>query len=405
MTTTINRFSVRRLWTVAKRDAALDWKTNLAHFLEFAGALLAGLVIIMLPAKTDGNSFNVIADTFYSWFSLVLTVGGLIAASSMLKPISDKTGSISLLTLPATNAEKFVERALMVTVGYTISALAALVVVGVLYYPLAFIFGIDSYGSLTAYCTQSFFAPTFDNINTQVSVESQIVVMAWQWRGQLLAWGYLLWMQSLFVLGGTVWRKFAFVKTLGIVFVLGIVFSIVLVQAWHPATTEEFYSTYPVFLVTTGSLCLAFAVVNWAVAYRLFVGKQIVETKKTPVMNFKESRPIYLQIADRIMDEIMQHAYSEGGRIPSVREYAATVEVNANTVVRSFDWLQQQEIIFNRRGIGYFVSEGACGTISRLRRREFEEEELSEMFRKMQMLGITADDIDRLYKQFIDSGK
>ena len=238
MTTTINRFSVRRLWTVAKRDAALDWKTNLAHFLEFAGALLAGLVIIMLPAKTDGNSFNVIADTFYSWFSLV------------------------------------------VTVGYTISALAALVVVGVLYYPLAFIFGIDSYGSLTAYCTQSFFAPTFDNINTQVSVENQIVVMAWQWRGQLLAWGYLLWMQSLFVLGGTVWRKFAFVKTLGIVLVLGIVFSIVLVQAWHPATTEEFYSTYPVFLVTTGSLCLAFAVVNWAVAYRLFVGKQIVETKK-----------------------------------------------------------------------------------------------------------------------------
>lgn len=118
-------------------------------------------------------------------------------------------------------------------------------------------------------------------------------------------------------------------------------------------------------------------------------------------MNFKESRPIYLQIADRIMDEIMQHAYSEGGRIPSVREYAATVEVNANTVVRSFDWLQQQEIIFNRRGIGYFVSEGACGTISRLRRREFEEEELPEMFRKMQMLGITADDIDRLYKQFI----
>lgn len=280
MTTTINRFSVRRLWTVAKRDAALDWKTNLAHFLEFAGALLAGLVIIMLPAKTDGNSFNVIADTFYSWFSLVLTVGGLIAASSMLKPISDKTSSISLLTLPATNAEKFVERALMVTVGYTISALAALVVVGVLYYPLAFIFGIDSYGSLTAYCTQSFFAPTFDNINTKVSVENQIVVMAWQWRGQLLAWGYLLWMQSLFVLGGTVWRKFAFVKTLGIVLVLGIVFSIVLVQAWHPATTEEFYSTYPVFLVTTGSLCLAFAVVNWAVAYRLFVGKQIVETKK-----------------------------------------------------------------------------------------------------------------------------
>lgn len=51
MTTTINRFSVRRLWTVAKRDAALDWKTNLAHFLEFAGALLAGLVMRHAPGK------------------------------------------------------------------------------------------------------------------------------------------------------------------------------------------------------------------------------------------------------------------------------------------------------------------------------------------------------------------
>ena len=54
-------------------------------------------------------------------------------------------------------------------------------------------------------------------------------------------------------------------------------------------------------------------------------------------MNFKESKPIYLQIADRIMDEILQKIYPEDGRIPSVREYAATVEVNANTVARSFD--------------------------------------------------------------------
>lgn len=76
-------------------------------------------------------------------------------------------------------------------------------------------------------------------------------------------------------------------------------------------------------------------------------------------MNFKESKPIYLQIADRIMDEILQDIYPEEARIPSVREYAATVEVNANTVVRSYDYLQTQEIIFNRRGIGYFVSNGA----------------------------------------------
>lgn len=119
-------------------------------------------------------------------------------------------------------------------------------------------------------------------------------------------------------------------------------------------------------------------------------------------MNFKESRPIYLQIADRIMDEIMQKAYAEGGRIPSVREYAAQVEVNANTVVRSYDWLQQHDIIFNRRGIGYFVAEGAIKAIAQLRRREFEDDELPEMFRKMRLLGITAADISRRYQEYIN---
>ena len=64
-------------------------------------------------------------------------------------------------------------------------------------------------------------------------------------------------------------------------------------------------------------------------------------------MKFKESKSIYLQIADRIMDEILRMVYPEEGRVPSVREYAAMVEVNANTVVRSYDYLQGQEIIYN----------------------------------------------------------
>ena len=71
-------------------------------------------------------------------------------------------------------------------------------------------------------------------------------------------------------------------------------------------------------------------------------------------MNFKESKAIYLQIADRICDEILLGQLGEEERIPSVREYAAIVEVNANTVMRSFDYLQSQNIIYNKRGIGYF---------------------------------------------------
>lgn len=115
-------------------------------------------------------------------------------------------------------------------------------------------------------------------------------------------------------------------------------------------------------------------------------------------MNFKESKPIYLQIADRIMDEILQKIYPEEGRIPSVREYAATVEVNANTVARSFDYLQSREIIYNRRGIGYFVSAQARATIKEMRKREFIDGDLPELFRKMSLLGISIDEIIENYK-------
>ena len=85
-------------------------------------------------------------------------------------------------------------------------------------------------------------------------------------------------------------------------------------------------------------------------------------------MNFKESKAIYLQIADRICDEILLGQFAEEERIPSVREYATVVEVNANTVMRSFDYLQSQNIIYNKRGIGYFVSAGAKDRIITLRK-------------------------------------
>ena len=88
-------------------------------------------------------------------------------------------------------------------------------------------------------------------------------------------------------------------------------------------------------------------------------------------MNFKESKAIYLQIADRICDEILLGQFGEEERIPSVREYAAIVEVNANTVMRSFDYLQSQNIIYNKRGIGYFVAPGARELIHYLRKDIF----------------------------------
>lgn len=107
-----------------------------------------------------------------------------------------------------------------------------------------------------------------------------------------------------------------------------------------------------------------------------------------------------MQIADRICDEILRGQYKEEERIPSVREYAATVEVNANTVVRTFDYLQSREIVYNKRGLGYFVSPGAREVILSLRRKVFLQEELPEFFRRLQTLDISLEEIEKMYRDF-----
>ena len=110
-------------------------------------------------------------------------------------------------------------------------------------------------------------------------------------------------------------------------------------------------------------------------------------------MQFKDNKAIYLQIADLICEDILQGRLVEDERVPSVREFAATVEVNANTCARAYDWLQGQEIIYTKRGLGYFVSAGAKEAIRQMKRQEFMQETLPEVARQMVNLNITMQEL------------
>lgn len=117
-------------------------------------------------------------------------------------------------------------------------------------------------------------------------------------------------------------------------------------------------------------------------------------------MDFRETKAIYLQIADRICDEVLVGKFTEDGRIPSVREYAAVVEVNANTVMRSFDQLQSQGIIYNKRGIGYFVAVGARERILALRKEQFLTNEVDYFFKQLYTLGISDTELVAMYRDY-----
>lgn len=116
-------------------------------------------------------------------------------------------------------------------------------------------------------------------------------------------------------------------------------------------------------------------------------------------MDFKENKSIYLQIADRLCDEILQGKYAEEERMPSVREYAALMEVTTNTALRSFDYLQSQEVIYNKRGLGYFVTKGAKKNILSSRRKAFLKEDVFEFIHQLRTLDIPIERIIELYNE------
>ena len=110
-------------------------------------------------------------------------------------------------------------------------------------------------------------------------------------------------------------------------------------------------------------------------------------------MMFTNDKPIFQQMADRLCDEILALTYQDDDRIPSVREYAVMLEVNTNTAVKAYEQLARENIIYNKRGLGYYVTPGAREQILKERRKAFLEQQLPELFRQMNLLGLGIEDV------------
>jgi DNA-binding transcriptional regulator YhcF (GntR family) len=102
-------------------------------------------------------------------------------------------------------------------------------------------------------------------------------------------------------------------------------------------------------------------------------------------------------MADRLMDEILADKFKDDDRIPSVREYAVLLEVNTNTAVKAYDELSRANVIYNKRGLGYFVTPGAKNQILKERKKAFMKERLPELFRQMRLLDIDIKDVDEAW--------
>lgn len=119
-------------------------------------------------------------------------------------------------------------------------------------------------------------------------------------------------------------------------------------------------------------------------------------------MEFSQPKGIYQQIAEQMQDRILQGEWLEGERIPSIRELAVEIGVNPNTVTKTYQSLTDLGVIETQRGRGYFVADGARRRILDALREEFVREDLPQVFRRMQLLDFSIDELAASFGEFAE---
>ena len=267
-------FSLSRLCLVAKRDIMENWKKNLYNCLTLYAILASALVFTMLRLH---GVYEKIPNGFWVCMALVAFGGWAVVLSNVMEPMATKAKRIAFLMVPATNLEKYLWRLIYVTVGFVVSFTVALLATDLTYLLLNSIFGWEEYRSLAGFAIGVYL-----NWNSLALDDSWLLT---SWAYVFTAWGY-----SLFVVGGTVWRRRAFVKTVGCI-LLAFLLLLTAVQ-WVPVSAEHsFYDWVHTIMADEGKATVAvslltavfflFTVLNLWLGYRLFRRSQIVGFKRS----------------------------------------------------------------------------------------------------------------------------
>ncbi len=123
------------------------------------------------------------------------------------------------------------------------------------------------------------------------------------------------------------------------------------------------------------------------------------------MVHFDEHKPIYLQISDSICEKILNGEYEEEERIPSIREMGVKLGVNPNTVMRSYDHLKSLDIIYDKRGMGFYASSDARKSVKKMYKKEFMESEMHSIAKKIVLLEISLDDFVENLKAVLQEQK
>ena len=282
---TNNTFSFARLSLVMKRDFMENWKTNLYRFL----GPYAGFLVVMLFCYMVECDYETFAAIVLSVFTLVLFFGGAYNASYIMETMNTQQKRISFLMLPATSLEKFVCRALYVTLGFILMLVVSLLLAEATRYLFLPLFNLpeEFHQSVLPFVADkltSVEVMKFTGTGAEESIRMGYLLVVINWLGTLLG-------HSFFILGGCYWQKHPFWKTLGVMILvtnlLGL-FSILLVQSlgdidWN--ICEEWLETHLTWVAVDGVLYFSIVlqmlllVFVWWLSYRCFTRSQVIKPK------------------------------------------------------------------------------------------------------------------------------
>ena len=120
-------------------------------------------------------------------------------------------------------------------------------------------------------------------------------------------------------------------------------------------------------------------------------------------MEFKTNKPIYQQIVDFCFSKILTREWRAEERVVSVRELSTQLAVNSRTVMKAYEYLQAEDIIYPERGMGFYLAKDAVKKVMKIQKKEFFDNQLADVFLNMELLGISIDEVIERYNKLKNS--
>ena len=262
-----------------------NWKTNMYRLIAcYSGAAMAFLfgmygVLSGNRGETGEIQYTSFCNTFHSILSFVTFFYLIVCATRIMEVMNTKNKRISYMMLPATDGEKFISRAIYVCITSMVIFFAGLFFAELTRLALLPLF--DAPKEFSSFCLFDIMSVSFYDtihINPETYGASSTFIP------YLFLISNGLWGHSIYILGGTYFRKHPFVKTWGICMVAFIIFAYIFINLSRESIilsieNETLWADTEVLLQILSIIFLALTVFNWTLSYHLFRNSQITDRK------------------------------------------------------------------------------------------------------------------------------